>query len=171
MILSTMVNHSPSQEIILQGFKKNKHQYRQKLKFLKQKNPSNLDMLFLNAHEEVFKTFDCLDCARCCKFLGPRIIQRDILRLSKELKINSRDFILQYLRIDEDGDYVFKSMPCPFLMDDNCCMVYGKHPKACQDYPHTDSRKMKSRLNALLKDCEICPAAVIILDKILGEIL
>lgn len=46
-----------------------------------------------------------------------------------------------YLRVDEDNDKVFKSMPCPFLGEDNLCSIYDIRPKACREFPHTDRKK------------------------------
>jgi len=81
------------------------------LKKLKAKKPKKLDELFLDQHEEKFDEIDCLKCANCCRDLGPRILDKDIERLAKHMRIKSMDFIERYLKIDEDRDYVFKEMP------------------------------------------------------------
>ena len=133
---------------------------------LKAKKPKQLDTLFLEQHERVFDKIDCLKCANCCKGLGPRITDKDIERLAKFLRIKSSVFIEQYLRIDEDHDYVFKTMPCPFLMADNFCLVYEGRPKACRDYPHTNHPKMLKHLNLALKNCETCPAVYLVLEEL-----
>lgn len=136
------------------------------LKKLKAKKPKKLDELFLDQHHEKFEQIDCLACANCCRGLGPRILDKDIERLAKHLRIKTNYFIEQYLRIDEDRDYVFKSMPCPFLGLDNYCFVYEARPKACRDYPHTNHKKMTSHLNLALKNNETCPAVYLILEDL-----
>ncbi len=115
------------------------------IKKIKQNRKINLDALFYSAHENVFNHINCLDCANCCRSLGPRITNKDIERLSKQLNIKPSTFTEKYLLIDEDNDYVFKTMPCPFLLPDNYCSVYEQRPKACREYPHTNQRKMRDR--------------------------
>lgn len=127
------------------------------LKRLRKMKPKELDSIFLELHEKGFKHIDCLECANCCRSLGPRLTDIDISRLSTYLKLKTSDFISQYLKIDEDKDYVFKTMPCPFLMDDNYCMVYKSRPKACREYPHTNQKNVKSILSVCVKNIETCP--------------
>ena len=110
------------------------------VKKLKTKKPKNLDDVVHCLHDEAFAKFNCLDCANCCKTIGPRLIDKDIERLAKQLKMKTADFMSQYILTDEDGDYVFKEHPCPFLLPDNYCMVYENRPKACREYQHTDRK-------------------------------
>jgi len=138
------------------------------VKKLKAKKPKQLDIVFQNLHNEVFEFIDCLQCANCCRDLGPRILDKDIERLAKFLRIKPKELIAQYLIIDEDKDYVFKEMPCPFLMPDSYCMVYEARPKACRDYPHTNHTKMLTHLNLALKNCKTCPAVHLVMEKLKG---
>ena len=133
---------------------------------LKKTNPRKVDGLFHDLHDEVFEEIDCLKCANCCKTTSPLFRDKDISRLAKHLRLKDVDFIEQYLKIDSDGDYVFKSAPCPFLMDDNYCSVYEYRPNACRDYPHTDRKKVQQLLHLSLKNTEICPAVADIFKKI-----
>ena len=136
-------------------------------KKLKKLKPSSLDSLILNAHKEVFSKIDCLECANCCKTTSPLFLQKDIERLAKHFKIKPGEFIVKYLEMDEDGDFVFnRPAPCPFLGVDNYCSVYEARPNACREYPHTNQRKMNSILDLTKKNAEICPAVVKILDII-----
>lgn len=136
------------------------------LKRLKAKVPRNLDVVVKKLHEDVFSKISCLDCANCCKSLGPRITVKDIERISKQLKIKPDTFIDQYLMIDEDHDYIFKSMPCPFLEHDNYCRIYDQRPKACSGYPHTDSRDFHKRLTLTYNNTFTCPAVYEIVEKL-----
>lgn len=117
-----------------------------------------VDKYFHSLHKKEFDKINCLECANCCKTLGPLLTDKDISRLSKHLKLKSSVFVEKYLRIDEDNDYVFKSMPCPFLQADNYCLVYDFRPKACKDYPHTDRKNILGILDICIKNTEICPA-------------
>jgi len=146
---------------------KNKYQENKKfLSKLKQKKPKDLDRTVQEFHYEVFDFIDCLECANCCKSLGPRILPKDISKASKHLKIKETDFIQNYLRIDEDNDYVFQSMPCPFLMPDNYCSIYDSRPKACAEYPHTDSRKFHQLLKITAENTLTCPAVYEIVERL-----
>lgn len=75
-------------------------------------------------------------------------------------------FVDEYVRVDEDGDQVFKSMPCPFLGSDNYCSVYEHRPKACREYPHTDRVKQHQLLKLHMKNSEICPAVERVMEAV-----
>ncbi len=136
------------------------------IKKLKAKKPKQLDLIIHDLDTEAFNEIDCLECANCCKSLGPRILQKDIERLGKFLRMKPNDFISTYLRVDEDNDYVFKEMPCPFLAPDNYCLVYEQRPKACREYPHTTEKKMLKHLNLMQKNCSTCPAVYFIFEEL-----
>jgi len=136
------------------------------IKKLKNKKPKYLDEFVHGLHEEAFSKFSCLECANCCKTIGPRLIQKDIERLAKHLKMKTADFIDQYIKTDEDGDFVFREHPCPFLMPDNYCMVYTNRPRACRQYPHTDQKRFYQILKLSHKNCETCP----VVFDIFGEL-
>ena len=73
-------------------------------------------------------------------------------------------FIAQYLRLDEDRDYVLQEVPCAFLGADNYCSIYDVRPKACREYPHTDRKKFHQITDLTLKNLSICPAAYNIVE-------
>ena len=149
---SKLVNNLPSL------VKQNSATVKQFFKLMRNKKPADLDYQMQEIHEEVFKSIDCLECANCCRSLGPRITTRDIAQLSKSMQIKPIQFIEQFLRIDEDNDYVFKTMPCPFLEPDNYCRVYENRPQACREYPHLDRRKFIQIIEITKKNREVCPA-------------
>lgn len=133
---------------------------------LKKRKSNELDMQFQTIHQEVFACTDCLKCANCCKTTGPLFTQKDIERIASYLKMKPGQFVETYLRIDEDNDYVLQNTPCTFLGEDNYCSIYEVRPKACREYPHTDSAKMQQKLNLTLKNIEICPAVFDIVEKL-----
>lgn len=133
-------------------------------KKLKKKPPKQLDYIMQELHEEEFKRTDCLDCANCCKTTGPLFTDKDIERIAKSFKQKPQQFIAQYLRIDEDNDYVLQSVPCTFLAADNYCLIYDVRPKACREFPHTDRKKFQQISNLTMKNVAICPAAYNIVE-------
>ncbi|TNF39842.1 MAG: YkgJ family cysteine cluster protein [Bacteroidetes bacterium] len=136
------------------------------IKKLKKKKPKNLDDVVQELHDEAFSTFNCLDCANCCKTIGPRLIDKDIERLAKHLKMKLSDFMDKYILTDEDGDFVFREHPCPFLLPDNYCVVYESRPKACREYPHTDRKRFYQILDLSHKNCETCPVVYEIFEEL-----
>ena len=133
---------------------------------LKKANPRKVDGWFHMAHDEVFACTDCLQCANCCRTTGPRFTPKDIERLARHMRMTQHAFEVRFLRVDEDGDHVLQSVPCPFLGADNMCAVYDVRPKACREYPHTDREKQVQILGLAEKNAVICPAVAQILDKV-----
>jgi Fe-S-cluster containining protein len=132
---------------------------------LKKKTPKNLDYVMQDIHDAEFKRTNCLDCANCCKTTGPLFTSADIERISKHLRQKPQQFIAQYLRIDEDQDYVLQSVPCSFLDTDNSCFIYDVRPKACREFPHTDRKKFQQITDLTLKNIPVCPAAYNIVEE------
>lgn len=128
-------------------------------------NPRDLDGIVHALHDEAFGFFDCLSCANCCRNISPAISHNDVEQLAKKLKTKPSDLVVRHLRMDEDGDYVFRSAPCPFIDAENYCSVYSHRPKACSEYPHTDRSRFYQLLKLSLKNAEICPVVYAILMK------
>ena len=119
-------------------------------------------------HTKWSQQIDCLSCGNCCRSLGPRLIDKDVERLAKVLRMKSSAVIERYLRVDEDGDLVFQSMPCPFLGADNYCSVYEARPRACREYPHTDRKKFVQIYKLSVKNAETCPIVYEVLNELRG---
>ncbi len=130
-----------------------------------------LDDWFHEAHEKVFETYDCLSCANCCRTLGPRVTDTDVGRIAKYLKQKPSVLFEKYFRQDEEGDYVFRTMPCPFLDPENQCTIYESRPKACREYPHTDRRRMHQILDIMQRNCSTCPAVFLLLEQIKQKLI
>ena len=133
---------------------------------LKGKDPKRLNDEFHTMHEEVFAETDCLQCARCCRATGPLITKQDIQRIAKKQGIKTAVFEEKYLRVDEDGDWVMKSLPCTFLaLDTNKCTIYEYAPKACRQYPHTNNPNMKSILGLTETNVMHCTAVFEMIER------
>jgi Fe-S-cluster containining protein len=118
-------------------------------------------------HEEAFSKINCLECANCCKNHSPRFKQPDIKRIAKVLQMREGELVEKYLRLDEEGDYVTKRSPCPFLAEDNTCNIYDDRPSDCRRYPYTDEDVLLKRVNLTLKNASVCPATFVVLEKLL----
>lgn len=155
------------QDIIDNLPKQAKDKHNENKKFfqkLKRKPPKNLDYIMQELHDEEFERTDCLECANCCKTTGPLFMDKDIERIAKFFRLKPQKFIEQYLRIDDENDYVLQSVPCTFLGADNYCSIYDVRPKACREFPHTDRKKFQQISNLTLKNVAICPAAFNIVE-------
>lgn len=147
--------------------KSKRKEYNKYFRKLKQRPPKDLDQQFQQQHEEAFEEINCLDCANCCKTTSPIFYDKDVERMAAHFKMKAADFFEQYLKIDEDGDQVLKSSPCPFLMEDNKCMAYDSRPKACREYPHTNRKRMHQILDLTAKNTRICPAVAKMVEKMI----
>lgn len=146
-----------------QGLRKENHTFFKKLKV---RGPKNLDSLFHVAHHSVFEKTDCLTCANCCKTTSPIFYQHDIERAAKSLKLKPGEFLQKYLEMDEDGDFVLKRAPCPFLSRNNYCSIYQDRPTACREYPHTNRKNMRQILDLTFRNTLVCPAVLEIVERL-----
>ncbi|MFV0564635.1 MAG: YkgJ family cysteine cluster protein [Flavobacteriaceae bacterium] len=162
--MQDLINNLPKQA-------KDKHNENKKFfAKLKNKPPKNLDYIMQDLHDAEFKRTNCLQCANCCKTTGPLFTDKDIERIAKFFRIKPKQFIDDYLRIDEDNDYVLQTVPCTFLGADNYCSIYEVRPKACREFPHTDRKKFQQISNLTLKNVAICPAAFNIVEAMKNSI-
>jgi uncharacterized protein len=138
---------------------------------LKSRPVRNLDEIIHTEHDRAFEVIDCLSCANCCKTTSPIFYQRDIERAARATKLKPGQFIESYLRVDEDGDFVLKQSPCPFLADDNYCKIYDDRPLACREYPHTNRKKMQQILDLTFRNTLVCPAVLKITENIKNILL
>tara|TARA_B100001093_G_C26856295_1_gene1027549 strand:+ start:2469 stop:2963 length:495 start_codon:yes stop_codon:yes gene_type:complete len=127
--------------------------------------PKTYDQDCKEIHDAVFEKTDCLDCANCCKTTGPLFNSKDIDQISKHLSLTPHQFVNEYLKKDEDGDWVLQTLPCFFLDKDNKCTIYEHRPQACREYPHTDRIKNYEIKDLTLENVKICPAAFEIVEK------
>ncbi len=156
--MQDLINNLPKQA-------KDKHNENKKFfAKLKKKPPKSLDYIMQELHDAEFERTDCLQCANCCKTTGPLFTDKDVARIAKHFRMKTQQFIAQYLRVDEDNDYVLQSVPCTFLGADNYCSIYEVRPKACREFPHTDRKKFQQISNLTLKNVAICPAAYAIVE-------
>jgi Fe-S-cluster containining protein len=153
---------------ILHNWQK-KSEERQKLykKFLQKADKNKVLKQLPVLHEEAFSRIDCLQCASCCKNYSPRFKTPDIKRISKHLKMKESDFIETYLKVDDDGDFVAKSAPCPFLGADNYCSIYDQRPSDCHRFPYTDEDVFIKRQALTLKNSEFCPITYFVIEKLM----
>jgi len=138
-------------------------------RILEKGNKNSILRKLPDLHEEATEKVNCLDCARCCKNYSPRFKTTDIRRISKHLGIRESELIDQYLLLDEDGDFVVKSKPCPFLDSDHTCRIYDVRPSDCARFPYTDEDVIVKRPAITLKNASFCPITFYVLEHLRTE--
>jgi hypothetical protein len=138
--------------------------------FLAKANKNAVLKALPDLHETAFEKIDCLSCGNCCKGYSPRFKTPDIKRISKVLGLRESVFIDKYLTIDQEGDYVLISKPCPFLGDDNFCSIYEDRPSDCKRFPYTDEDVFIKRQVLTLKNSSFCPAVYFVLEKLTAQL-
>ena len=156
------------QEVSLNEWKKKSSDHTKQYKnFLQRADKNKVLKQLPKLHEEAFTKVDCLECAACCKNYSPRFKTPDIRRISKHLKLKESVFIDTYLRLDQEGDYVVKSSPCPFLGSDNACSIYEDRPSDCARFPYTDEDVLYKRPALTLKNSSFCPIVYTVLEELM----
>jgi len=138
--------------------------------FLAKANKNAVLKVLPDLHETAFEKIDCLSCGNCCKGYSPRFKTPDIKRISKVLGLRESMFIDKYLTIDQEGDYVLISKPCPFLGDNNSCSIYEYRPSDCKRFPYTDEDVFIKRQVITLKNSSFCPAVYFVLEKLTAQL-
>lgn len=159
-----------SSDILHNWQKKSKEKQKQYKGFLERADKNKVLKQLPQLHEEAFEKVDCLQCAACCKNYSPRFKTPDVKRISKRLGMKESVFIETYLRVDEEGDFVVKTAPCPFLGADNFCSIYEDRPSDCARFPYTDEDVIIKRQKLTLKNASFCPITYYVLDKLMEKL-
>jgi uncharacterized protein len=157
------------QDVLQNWEKKSKERKKIYKQFLQRADKNEVLDKLPEYHEEAFEKIDCLKCANCCKKYSPRFKTPDIKRISRHLRLKESDFIETYLRLDEDGDYVARSLPCPFLAADNRCSIYDVRPSDCERFPYTDEDVIIKRQELTLTNSSFCPIVYYVLEKLVSK--
>jgi uncharacterized protein len=163
-VLCTMAD-----ELLNNWEKKSADHQKEYKRFLQRAEKNKVLRQLPDLHEEAVEKVDCLQCANCCKNYSPRFKTPDIKRISKHMGMKEGEFIETYLRIDEDGDYVVTSKPCPFLGADNYCRIYEARPSDCERFPYTDEDVILKRPHLTIKNSTFCPITYFVLEKLMAS--
>jgi Fe-S-cluster containining protein len=156
-----------SKDILHNWEKKTKERQKLYRQYLQKADKNKVLKQLPDLHEEAFEKVDCLQCANCCKNYSPRFKTPDIKRISKHLRMRESDFIETYLKVDEEGDFVVNSLPCPFLGADNYCSIYEERPSDCRRFPYTDEDVLIKRPALTLKNTTFCPITYYVIERLM----
>jgi uncharacterized protein len=141
-----------------------------KMRHLARFDTSGFDRDVWGFHDEVFAKIDCLECGNCCKAMSPRFRETDVKLLCKATGDNPTAFKKRYLKQDEEGvGYVLQELPCPLQNEDGSCSEYELRTLSCKEFPHTKDRNIQKHLVGLAYDSLVCPAAYLIIERIIEK--
>ena len=156
-----------SKDLLHNWEKKTAERQKEYKQFLRKADKNKVLGQLPSLHDEAFSKINCLQCANCCKNYSPRFKTPDIKRISRHLKMKEGQFIETYLRADEEGDFVTKSSPCPFLGTNNSCSIYEVRPSDCHRFPYTNEDIILKRQELTIKNSTFCPIVYFVLEKLL----
>lgn len=146
------------------------HKMKAWLRLMRNRKNKNIENLSDVLTEKAYNEIDCLSCANCCKKSSPIIKHTDIKRISKYLGMKEYDFEMQYLHTDKEDDKIMKSMPCPFLQEDNHCAIYDVRPKDCEHYPHTIAMQWSSFTGYQGRNIDFCPISFQVVKGMMEQV-
>ena len=130
------------------------------------------DELVHELHERAFQIVDCTRCANCCKTMSIKFDDEDIERIASHFSITVDEFTEAYLEADEDdGHYITRQQPCPFLGEDDRCTIYDIRPTVCREYPHTNKEGLVFRTMGVANNALVCPAVFWIVEQMKRQAL
>jgi len=129
-----------------------------------------MDVIVHELNQGISSEIDCTICANCCKEVQPLLDREDIKKCCEGLGISVPQFKKKYLKFDkEEGNFVFKEKPCPFLKN-NLCSIYSHRPKDCNSYPHLHKKEFIFRLWGVVENCSICPIVFNVYEQLKEEL-
>jgi len=129
--------------------------------------PEDMPKLVAKADAKVWKNVDCMKCANCCKTMTPTYRRSDVIRISEHLGMKPKAFVEKWLVKEEDsGDWVNKSLPCQFLLNDNKCSIYDVRPKDCAEFPHHNKKPFDLYNQTFIDNLTRCPATFQLIDRL-----
>jgi len=87
---------------------------------------------------DIEEQIDCTQCANCCRVATAKVVERDIERLAKYLRLKPARVMADYVVESEEEGHILrrdKKTGCVFL-NGNECTVYDARPESCQRFPH-----------------------------------
>lgn len=115
---------------------------------------------FRRVAEDIEEQIDCTACANCCRVATTTLLDRDVDKLAKFLRIKREQFLRDYTTLSEEEGLILKRNEggCIFLSG-NECTVYEARPQTCTDFPHLvrGAGSITSRMWQFVDRATYCP--------------
>jgi Fe-S-cluster containining protein len=111
--------------------------------------------------EEIEDQIDCTQCANCCRVATAKLLERDVERLAKLMRLSIGEFKVRYTMEDPEDGLILKrddATGCVFLSG-TACTVYESRPAACENFPHLvrGQGSIASRMWQFIDRATYCP--------------
>ncbi|MDQ6759927.1 MAG: YkgJ family cysteine cluster protein [Acidobacteriota bacterium] len=110
--------------------------------------------------EQVEDGIDCTQCANCCRVATVRLMDRDMERLAKFLRISLQQFMRDYtMPSAEEGRILKRSEAGCVFLSGNECTIYEARPANCQNFPNVvrGNGSIPSRMWEFVDRATYCP--------------
>jgi len=124
--------------------------------WLKMQDLERIDKIVHRLNQLYFSKIDCMTCGNCCTVIRPIVTNKDINRIIRHLNVSEDEFKMEYTEIDDEGNTLFKNLPCKFL-ENKRCSIYPYRPFDCRSYPHLHKKDFTSRLFGIIDNYSVCP--------------
>lgn len=136
------------------------------LRSLRHESEKAVDRAARRLHREVFSIVDCTRCANCCKEMIPSFSEDEIETIAQHLGMESQQFAAIYLaKLQGDDQSIPRSKPCPFLGEDDRCVIYEVRPASCADFPCTNKARFATLSQFHSDNTVHCPAAFYVVEQ------
>ena len=139
-------------------------QFRSFLKF--HADEDELDLQFLELHNELFKNYDCSKCANCCKEYELEIDEFEVGKITQFLGLTKEEWVEKYSVAESGFKYEMKHKPCAFLDEYGKCTIEKCKPQGCVDYPFTNKPDRLSSMYSMIEHASVCPVVFEILERL-----
>jgi len=128
--------------------------------------PDEMPEIVAKVDASVWQDINCMECANCCKTMTPTFNKTDVTRISAHLGMKPKEFRDKWLLKEEDsGDWVNKTQPCQFLVD-NKCSIYEVRPADCAEFPHHNKKPFDLYNETFKNNLIHCPATLTLVDRL-----
>ncbi|HLJ45691.1 MAG TPA: YkgJ family cysteine cluster protein [Bryobacteraceae bacterium] len=127
---------------------------------------------FRKVAQEIEEQIDCTTCANCCRVATVTLLERDVDKLAKFLRIKREQFLRDYTTVSDEEGLILKrtNTGCIFLSG-NECTVYEARPQTCIDFPHLvrGAGSITSRMWQFVDRATYCPIVYNTLESFKDE--
>jgi uncharacterized protein len=131
------------------------------------------DRKFRRIAEGIEDQIDCRACANCCRVATTTLLERDVEKLAKFLRIPVGRSLTEYADESEDEGVILRRNAdgCVFLSG-NECMVYEARPATCENFPHMvrGAGSIPSRMWQFIDRACYCPIVYNTLEAYKDEV-
>jgi Fe-S-cluster containining protein len=127
---------------------------------------------FRRIAEGVEDQIDCRTCANCCRVATVTLLERDIEKLARFMRLSVERFKSDYTVESEEGRILKRTEEGCVFLSGNDCMVYEARPSTCEHFPHMvrGAGSIPSRMWKFIDRACYCPIVYNTLEAFKDEV-